>query len=140
MNTIALIQDSNGEFGIKFENKTFVEESIEMSIAKHNLLCFGRLNKNTTTNPLMRRGSVLSVLNGNEVFSTAWAYYMEGVITTSNITKIINEFNRACDRDLKAGIIEKSIVLKSVTKLDKTTLNFKIEIGGQEQSFTINLN
>lgn len=140
MNTVALLQDSNGEFGLKFENGTIVEEPVEVSFAKHNLFCFGRLNKNATKNPLLRRGSILSFLTDKDVFSVAWVYYLEGVITSSNMTKIINEFNRACDRDLKAGLIENSVYLKSVSKLDKTTVLFKIEIGGQDQTFTINLN
>lgn len=139
MNTIALLQNSQGIFDIKFENGTIVEELLEESVAKHNLYCFGRLDANATVNPELRRGFSGSFLEDSEFFSLAWAYYMEGNVTFDSITAIITEFNKACARDYNAGLIEKKIIMKSGTRLDKNSLSFRISIGENTQSFTVNI-
>lgn len=139
MTAIALTQDRNGQFEFTYANGAMVRESSELSFAKHNLFCFGRLNINLTINPLLRRGSIGSALENRELYSAAWLYYLEGNINFDAMQKIISEFNRACDRDFNAGLIAKKISLKSITKLDKTSLGFKIQIGSENNDFTINL-
>lgn len=136
---IAFTQDKDGKFGITFKDGKIVKEPNEVSFAKHNLLCFGRLNKNLTKNQQLRQGCVGSILEGRNLYSTAWSHYMEGNITLDTMKRLIQDYNAACDRDYKAGLIDKKIKLKSVTKLDKNSLQFKIQIGEQDQNFTINL-
>lgn len=139
MNDIALIQDKEGKFSVRYKDGDFVMESSEISFAKHNLLCFGRLNRNLTINPKLRKGDLGSFLENNELFSTAWLYYMESNITLEGMRKLIGEFNRACERDFKLGLFENRILLKNITKLSKNSLLFKIQIGNQTQDFTINI-
>lgn len=139
MTSIALEQDSNGRFGVVFENGVLKRESNEISCAKHNLFCFGRLNRNLTKNPTLRRGDLSNILVNRELYSNAWAYYLEGNITLEAMQKITEEFNAACNRDFKAGLIQNKVSLKSITKLDKTTVQFTINVGQSPVDFTINL-
>jgi hypothetical protein len=139
MQAIALIQDKNGSFNIKYKEGLLVREESEVSFAQHNLLCFGRLDQNFTQNPLLRKGSALSVLEGRLIYSTSWLYYLEGDIDLESIKKLIADFNQACDRDYKEGLFEKRIVLKNIIKIGKNSLLIKIVIGTQDQEFIINI-
>lgn len=139
MNSIALQQDKNGQFSLNYKNGMLVREANEVSFAKHNLLCQGRLNKNLTINPKLRSGSLGSTLENFELYSTAWIYFAEGNMSFEAMEKIIGEFNRACNRDFQAKLITQRIFLKSITKLDKNSLLFKIKFGNQEQEYTINI-
>jgi len=139
MTSIALNQDSTGRFNISYENGALKREADELSCAKHNLFCFDRLNKNLTKNPKLRRGDLGSFLEGRDLYSKSWLYYLEGSITLESMTKIAEEFNSACNRDFQAGIIKNKVSLKSITKLDKNTINFTINIGSSSTDYTINL-
>lgn len=139
MNSIALQQDKNGQFGLVYKEGMLAREASEISFAKHNLLCKGRLNKNLTINPKLRSGSLGSALETFELYSTAWLYFLEGSVSFDAMEKTIGEFNRACNRDFQAKLITQRIFLKSITKLDKNSLLFKIKIGNQEQEYTINI-
>jgi hypothetical protein len=139
MELIALEQNKNGEFTISYENGKLKREKAELSWAKHNLLCFGRLNKLLTKNPRKRNGDIGNFLEGTNFYSTCWSLYREGVINLATMNEIIREFNSSCSRDLAKGFFDNKITLKSITKLDKYTLNFTIEIGGSSSEITIKI-
>ena len=129
-----IFQNTNGYWDIVIENGKIVKENIYESYLKHNFLCFGRGDKNIVEIPERRKGTIQSLLENREYFSQAWLYYIEGNITLSNVNKIIQEVNIACQRDKRLGLIDKDIQLKSVIKLDKTKLSFIYAIGSQEQN------
>lgn len=128
-----IFQNANGQWDFIIENGKIVTENIYESYLKHNFLCFGRADKNIAEIAERRKGTIQSLLENREYFSQAWLYYIEGNITLSNINKIIQEVNIACQRDKRLGLIDKDIQLKSVIKLDKTKLAFIYTIGSQEQ-------
>jgi len=139
MDCIALEQNEKGEFTISYENGMLKREKSELSWAKHNLLCFGRLSKILTKNPRKRNGDIGNFLENNNFYSTCWSYYLEGVINLATMNEIIREFNSSCSRDQSRGLFSNNIKLKSITKLDKNTLNFIIEIGGSSSEITIKI-
>ena len=126
MDNIALTQDKDKIFRITYKDGKLVRERSEISFAKHNLFCFGRLDRNLTINPTLRRGFAGSVMENREMYSTAWNSYREGSVTTDTENRIISIFNQACDRDLKFGLFELPIRLISIQRLDKTSLLFNI--------------
>lgn len=127
--TVALLQDKTGTFQFQYENGRLKTESIDLSYAKHNLLCFGRLNKNLTINPLLRRGFMGKILENRNFYSTAWVDYLEGNTASASLNSMITEFNAACNRDLTNGLITERIILQTITKLDRNTIQFTIMIG-----------
>lgn len=139
MKQCVFFDKKNGEFTVIAENGKLKKESSELSYVKHNLLCFGRADKNSIVEPLNRNGSTIEYNDQRAYFSKAWIYFLEGNITESNMIGIINEFNKACDRDLKNGLFTKKISLKSISRLDKTTLLFKVDIGSQSQEIKLSL-
>lgn len=139
MDNVAINQNENGVYTISYENGMLKRENSSVSIAKHNLLCFGRLNKNLTKNQKGRLGDIGNYLESKPNFSICWMYYREGIINQQTMQKIIEEFNNSCDRDLKNKVIDKKVILKSVRKLDRNVLGFTISIGGSTQEITINL-
>lgn len=139
MNTIAISKTINGDFDISFENGSFVEELSEESFAKHILLCFGRLNENATVNPLIRNGDLASYFEDEELFSIAWAFYIENNIRFENINQIIEQFNKSCDRDFNKGLFSQKIKMTNISKIDKNTVSFKITIGDTDKAITINI-
>ncbi len=139
MDCVAFEQNENGEYTISYENGQIKREKAELSWAKHNLLCFGRLNKILTKNPRKRSGDIGNFLESSNFYSTCWAYYLEGIINTTTMKNIIQEFNASCSRDLNNKLFSNDISLKSITKLDKNTLNFTIEVGGNPSEITIKI-
>lgn len=139
VDSIALVSDSNGKFNFEYKDGILVREKSENSFAKHNIYCFGRLDPNLTVDPLLRKGFSGSVFESRQMYSIAWAYYQEGDITLSAMEGIIREFNLSCDADFKLGLFEKKIVMKSITKTNKNSILIKIEIGGEDLNFTINI-
>lgn len=139
MEVVALNKDKNGQFTISYENGKLKREQAELSFAKHNLLCFGRGNKNIAKNPTLRRGAIGDFLEGSPLYSNAWIYYLEGVITLNSMQKIIQFFNAACNRDFKNKLFENRIALQSVRKLDKNTIQFTINIGNAPKDIIINI-
>lgn len=139
MDCVALEQNSDGKFIISYENGKLKRERGELSWAKHNLFCFGRLNRLFTTNRKARRGDIGNFLENSNLYSICWSFYVEGVITFQTMKKTIEEFNSACSRDYKSGLFDNKIQLKSIRKLDKNTLNFTIEIGGNSSDITIKI-
>ena len=126
-------QNESGVWDLQIENGAIVKEDIYQSYLKHNFLCFGRGDKNIVAIPEYRRGTLQSYLGNREFFSQAWIYYMEGNISEPQVTKIIQEINKACQRDKRLGLIDKDINLKSVINLDKNKLSFTFVLGSQEQ-------
>lgn len=136
---IALIKNEEGYYNLKYKNGTLVTEDPEMSYIKHNLLCFGRLNRNFTEVNNNRLGSAISSLEGREMYSTSWNYFKEGLITQENVRNLVQEFNRACNRDYNLGLFNKKIKLETVSRLDKETLIFTINVGGEPKKLTIDI-
>jgi len=132
-----MFQDNDGEWDIQIANGKIVKENIYESYLKHNLLCFGRGDKNIVELPEYRNGTLQSFLENREYFSQAWLYYIEANITFSNINKIIQEINLACQRDKRMGLIDKSIQVKSIIKLDKNKLLFTFTINSSEEANVI---
>ena len=135
----ALFEQENGEYTIKFENGKIKTTSPEYSLAQHNLLCYGRLNKNMTTNPKNRLGWSGAAAYAKAFFSTAWKNYLEGNITQENISVMITDFNQACNRDFLSGLVSQKVAIKSVYKLDKTTLKINMTVGSDPQSIVISI-
>lgn len=129
----------NGQFTVIAEKGKLKKELSEVSYLKHNLLCFGRADKYLITEPLNRNGSTLEFNDKTPKFSKAWVYFLESGITDNNMYSIISEFNKACDRDFRAGLFSRKISLKTISRLDKTTLLFKVEIEGQTQQIKLSL-
>lgn len=139
MNAIAINKNIDQEFDISFENGSIVRELKEESFLKHNLLCFGRLNNNSTKDPTVRIGDLISFFEDSEIFSISWAYFRENNINFNTITKIIEKFNKACDRDFNNGLLDHRIKMINITKLGRNNLLFKVIIGDIEQEITINI-
>lgn len=139
MDCVALEQNNNGEFTISYEKGILKREKAEVSFAKHNLLCFGRLNKIFTKNPRARRGDIGNFLENANLYSICWSFYLEGVINFQTMKNIIAEFNSSCSRDKLKGLFDEKTTLTSISKLDKNTLNFRIEVGGNPSDITINI-
>lgn len=139
MNCIALEQDENGEFAIAYENGCLKRELSELSWAKHNLLCFGRLNRLLTRNPRKRNGDLGNFLESSNFYSTCWSYYLEGVINLATMNEIIREFNAACSRDQSKGFFDNKIILSQIRKLDKNTIHFTIKVGDNPTEITIKI-
>jgi hypothetical protein len=129
----------DGKFCIKAENGKLKKESAENSYIKHNLLCFGRADQYLIAESANRNGSTSEYTDQQAKFSKAWVYYLEGRITERNLFGIVTEFNKACDRDFKRGLFQNKISLKSVSRLDKSTLLFRITIGGQPKELKIQI-
>ena len=136
---ISLKSDGEKGYCLSYENGKLVREMAEISFAKHNILCFGRLNRNLTKNPKLRRGSVVDFLESRSLYSTAWQYFLEGTINPRTSKLIIGDFNKSCDKDHKKGLFKNRISLVSITKLDKTILLFNIKIGSETHDFPINI-
>jgi len=139
MKQCVYFEKRNGEFTVVAENGRLKMEPAELSYVKHNLLCFGRADKYLIPEASNRQGSTMEYNDQRPYFSKAWVYFLEGNITDSNLTEIINEFNKACDRDLKAGLFTRKISLKTISRLDKATLLFNVDIGGQPQEIKISI-
>ena len=71
MKSIALTQNKDKQFVINYSEGVILREDSEIAFAKHNLLCFGRLDRNLTKDPLLRRGSASSVFENRELYSTS---------------------------------------------------------------------
>lgn len=140
MDCVALEQDKDGRFSISYENGALKREKAELSWAKHNLLCFGRISSIfTNKNPRSRRGDIGNFLEKKSLYSDCWSVYVEGIINIPTMKYIIQSFNSACSRDLKEESFDDKIELTSIRKLDKNTLNFTIEVGGESSEITINI-
>lgn len=139
MDCISLQQNSQGKFTISYENGQLKREKSEISWAKHNLFCFGRLNRLFTKNRKARRGDIGNFLEGSDLYSICWSFYVEGVINLKTMQEIVTQFNSSCLRDQRKGYFDNKTQLKSITKLDKNTLNFTIEIGGNLSDITIKI-
>lgn len=135
---ISFIQ-KDGNFTIEFENGKIKRGSAEQSFALHNLLCFGRLNKTLIPRGSFGGGWAGSIAYVKEFFSPAWSYYKEGNFTTTELRGIINEFNKACDRDYRAGLIQNKIIINKIYKLDKTTMVINLGLDNGETEITIKL-
>lgn len=129
----------DGKFCVKAEKGRLKKEDAELAYIKHNLLCFGRADQYLIPESANRNGHSGEYTDQQAKFSKAWVYYLEGRITEQNVFGIATEFNKACDRDLKRGLFSKKISLKNISKLDKTTLLFRIEIGGQPKELKIEI-
>lgn len=106
--TVAIQQTDNG-LGIVFENGKIKQESLEESYIKHNLLCFARIPKHITSDPLLRKGCSMSLIE--EVFSTSWQFY-EQATTNLNTEALKIELNKSLARDFVNGKIKRVIVNK----------------------------
>lgn len=129
----------NGEFTIEFENGKIKRGAPEQSYALHNLLCFGRLDKNLTINPIKRRGWSGSSAYVREFFSSAWNYYLESEFTKAKVDMIINEFNKACTRDYSLGLVDKKIKISQIIKLDRTTMKISLTLDSSPSEIIIKL-
>lgn len=129
----------NGEFTIEFENGKIKRGTAEQSYALHNLLCFGRLNRHMTINQTKRLGWAGSSAYVREFFSTAWNYYLESNITTENLQFLINEFNSACERDYRNGLIDRSLKISRISRLSRTTLKITLSIDSAQTDIVIDL-
>jgi hypothetical protein len=135
---IAFIQ-KNGEFTIEFENGKIKRGAPAQSYALHNLLCYGRLNRNLTNSPTKRMGWSGSSAYIREFFSTSWNYYIESNMTESNLNLLINEFNRACTRDFNQGFVDKKVKIVKVTKLARNILKILLSTDEVQSNITIEL-
>jgi len=135
---IAFVQKDN-KFTIEFENGKIKRGTCEQSYALHNLLCYGRLNKNLTVNQVKRMGWAGSTAYVREFFSSAWNYYLEANMTQDGIKLLINEFNRACDRDYRGGLLDRSLKISKITRLAKSTLKITLAIDSSQTDIIIEL-
>jgi len=139
MKNCVYFEKKNGEFTVVAENGKLKTEPAELSYIKHNLLCFGRADNYSIAESTNRNGCTMEFNDKQSYFSKAWIYFLEGSITPENVSGVIREFNKACDRDLRAGLFNRKIFLKEVTRIDKNTLVFKIDINGQSQTIKISI-
>lgn len=135
---ISFIQ-KDGNFTIEFENGKIKRGSPEQSFALHNLLCFGRLDKTLIPKGSFGGGWAGSAAYAKDFFSAAWSYYKEGNFTTTELRGVINEFNKACDRDYRAGLIKNKIIINNIYKLDRTTMVINLGLDTGETNITISL-
>lgn len=127
----------DGKFTIEFENGVIKRGSKEQSYALHNLLCFSRQDPNIGANRVNKLGWAGSTAYTREFFSRGWTYYIEKNTATQNLGLLINEFNRACLRDLRDGYIDRKISIISINRLSKTEL--KIRLGIDQLQTEINI-
>jgi hypothetical protein len=139
MNECVAFTQKNGEFTIEFENGKMKRGSAEQSYALHNLLCFSRLDANLTVNQTKRLGWAGAAAYAKEFFSTAWNDYVESNIDPKTIGNMTNEFNRACSRDYKNGLIDRKIKIVQVNRLDRTSLKIKLGIDSSITDLIIKL-
>jgi len=139
MNELVAFTQKDGEFTIEFENGKIKRGTPERSYALHNLFCFGRLSEDLASKEGKKLGWAGSPAFLKEFFSTAWSYYLEDDFTTSSVRNMINEFNRACDRDYKAGLTTRKVAINKVFKLDKTTMVVNLILDSGETNITIKL-
>jgi hypothetical protein len=135
---IAFVQ-KEGKFTIEFENGKIKRGTPEQSYALHNLLCFGRLNRHLTANQTKRLGWAGDSAYVKEFFSSAWNYYLESNITQDSLKLLINEFNRACDRDYRDGYLDRKLKIAKITRLTKTTLKITLAIDLSQTDIIIEL-
>lgn len=129
----------NGEFTIEFENGKIKRGTSEQSYALHNLLCFSRLDANLTVNQTKRLGWAGAAAYAKEFFSTAWNSYIESNIDQATIQLMINEFNRACSRDYRNGLVDRKVKIVQVNRLDRTSLKIKLGIDSSTTDIIIKL-
>lgn len=135
---ISFVQ-KNGNFTIEFENGKIKRGSAEQSFALHNLLCFGRLNESLIPKGSFGGGWAGTIAYAKDFFSSAWSYYKEGNFTTTELKGVINEFNQACDRDYRAGLIANKVIINKIYKLDKTTMVINMALDTGDTNITITL-
>ena len=133
---IALEQKDN-VFGLVYENGMLKQEDQNVSWIKHNLLCFGRADKNLTVNPTLRKGSLGEFLEGRKLYSNSWRYFLAQNITDDNLSGIKTEFNNACSRDFLLGFMTKKATMISVVKTGKNSVLCKIQIGDNQIEISI---
>jgi hypothetical protein len=131
------LEQKDGEFGVVYENGMLKQEDQNISWVKHNLLCFGRADRNLTVNPTLRKGSLGEFLEGRKLYSNAWKYYLGQNITDDNLKGIKTEFNNACNRDFLLGYITKRISMISCVKTGKNSVLCKVQIGDNQIDLTI---
>ena len=112
-------EQKNGVFDISFSNGTIATEDNNISFAKHNLLCFGRINKDLTNSYENRAGTMADVFEADKFFSIAWVGYIEGIIQEKSLEFIKSSFNKSCDKDLANNLVDKKIRITDIIETNK---------------------
>jgi aminoglycoside N3'-acetyltransferase len=126
--------NENNEWDIEIQNGICVTEDKHQSFAKHNLLCFGRADKNIIGSQIKRNGYYGVSLSGIEMYSQTWLYYLEASLTSPTINQIISEFESSCQRDKRAGLIESDIKITDYKRLDKNKVQLTLKVGDNLQT------
>lgn len=135
---IKLIQLENGSFDISIDNLGLVEmQNNSISFALHNLLCYSRAESQTIKQQENRQGDLSSVLNGREMFSKAWLYYLEQNTTIENLRGIIEEFNNSMIRDYTQGLCDNLIKITNIQIVDKNKIQIILNTGSNQQIIVI---